>query len=298
MSGKRIKQIVAGVLFSAFLFVSGAYGQDTCPVKLRVFSFIEGTIKTDPTGAALITLTEAGVEKSITATTAALSGEALFEDLPQKTYNISVVKEGFRKSTDTLTIDCSRAMVPLQGTEKIFNHFIVMWEGDPSKTVNYIKIDKLIETGGTRGEEKQISTAEKTKDQPAREFKIVEADSPRKVEPTDKAIISPPSSPAYKIGATEGIKLMSVSKGVLNGSALILAKPNYPPTAMAVGASGAVMVQVTIDEEGYVVAAQAISGHPLLRSGSAMAARASRFRATLLEGTPVNVSGIIVYNYQ
>ena len=89
-----------------------------------------------------------------------------------------------------------------------------------------------------------------------------------------------------------------VSKGVINGSAISLPVPVKPPTAKAVGASGAVNVQVTIDEAGNVISAVATSGHPLLRQVAAAAARGAKFKPTLLSGTPVKVSGIIVYNFQ
>ncbi len=89
-----------------------------------------------------------------------------------------------------------------------------------------------------------------------------------------------------------------VSKGVINGSAISLPKPAYPPTAKAVGASGAVSVQVTIDEAGNVISAVATSGHPLLKPVAAQAARGAKFRPTLLSGIAVKVSGIIVYNFQ
>lgn len=89
-----------------------------------------------------------------------------------------------------------------------------------------------------------------------------------------------------------------VSKGVINGSAINLPVPVKPQTAKAVGAAGSVSVQVTIDEAGNVISAVATSGHPLLRAVAAQAARGAKFRPTLLSGTPVKVSGIIVYNFQ
>jgi TonB family protein len=88
-----------------------------------------------------------------------------------------------------------------------------------------------------------------------------------------------------------------ISGGVVNGKALKLAKPVYPPAAKAVRASGAVNVQVLIDEEGNVVSATAVSGHPLLRAASEQAARESKFAPTKLQGVPVKVSGIVVYNF-
>ena len=89
----------------------------------------------------------------------------------------------------------------------------------------------------------------------------------------------------------------TISGGVLNGRAISLPKPSYPPAARAVRASGAVQVQVLIDEDGQIFSAEAFGGHPLLQGASVIAACSSKFSPTLLEGTPVKVSGIIVYNF-
>ncbi len=89
----------------------------------------------------------------------------------------------------------------------------------------------------------------------------------------------------------------TVSGGVLNGKATSLPKPAYPPAAKAVRASGAVSVQVLISEDGSVISASAVSGHPLLRAAAASAARGARFSPTLLSGQPVKVSGVITYNF-
>lgn len=89
----------------------------------------------------------------------------------------------------------------------------------------------------------------------------------------------------------------TISGGVVNGKATSLPKPPYPPAARAVRASGAVSVQVLIDENGRVVSASAVSGHPLLRSAAVQAARQARFSPTQLSGQPVKVSGIITYNF-
>ena len=88
-----------------------------------------------------------------------------------------------------------------------------------------------------------------------------------------------------------------IAGGVLNGKATYLPKPNYPASAKAVGASGAVSVQVLIDEQGYVASASAISGHPLLREAAVEAASSARFSPTMLNGVPVRVSGMITYNF-
>ncbi len=89
----------------------------------------------------------------------------------------------------------------------------------------------------------------------------------------------------------------NVPGGVLNGKAIELPQPPYPPAAFAVHASGTVSVQVLIDEDGHVVSANAVSGHPLLRSAAVQAAHSARFSPTLLGGQPVKVSGVINYNF-
>lgn len=89
-----------------------------------------------------------------------------------------------------------------------------------------------------------------------------------------------------------------VSKGVLNGTALDLPVPEYPAAARAVNASGTVNVSVVIDEQGTVVSANAVSGHPLLRQAAVAAAQQARFSPTYVDGLPVQVSGVIVYNFQ
>ena len=90
---------------------------------------------------------------------------------------------------------------------------------------------------------------------------------------------------------------MTVSGGVLNGKAASLPKPPYPPAARAIRASGAVNIQVLIDTDGSIFSAEAVSGHPLLRQVSRTAACMASFSPTQLSGTPVKVSGVIVYNF-
>ncbi len=88
-----------------------------------------------------------------------------------------------------------------------------------------------------------------------------------------------------------------ISAGVLNGKATSLPKPPYPPIAKAAKASGTVVVQVLVDENGNVVSASPVSGHPLLRAAAVAAARQARFTPTKLSGRAVKVSGVITYNF-
>lgn len=88
-----------------------------------------------------------------------------------------------------------------------------------------------------------------------------------------------------------------VSGGVVNGKATNLVKPVYSAAARAIHAGGQVKVQVTIDENGNVIAANAISGHPLLLQASTSAAKSSKFSPTTLTGKKVKVTGVIIYNF-
>jgi periplasmic protein TonB len=88
-----------------------------------------------------------------------------------------------------------------------------------------------------------------------------------------------------------------ISGGVLNGKAVHLVQPPYPAIARQAHASGTVVVQVLIDENGNVVSAHATSGHPLLQAAAVAAARASKFSPTKLSGQPVKVTGMIQYNF-
>jgi len=96
---------------------------------------------------------------------------------------------------------------------------------------------------------------------------------------------------------TEPTQNDKIEGGVLNGKALALPQPAYPPLARAAHVSGTVMVQVLIDEQGNVSAAHAVDGHPLLQSVCVAAAREAKFSPTLLEGEPVRVTGVIQYNF-
>lgn len=101
------------------------------------------------------------------------------------------------------------------------------------------------------------------------------------------------ASPSTANNSTKRI----INGGVLNGRVLSLPKPAYPAIARAAHASGPVIVQVLIDEEGNVVDARAVSGHPLLQAASVAAAREAKFAPTRLEGQPVKVTGVIQYNF-
>ena len=89
----------------------------------------------------------------------------------------------------------------------------------------------------------------------------------------------------------------AVTRGVLNDKAIIKPQPTYPSLAKAARASGTVSVKVLVDEQGEVVSAEAISGHPLLHAAAVAAAKQARFAPTLEGGEPVKVYGVLTYNF-
>ena len=89
-----------------------------------------------------------------------------------------------------------------------------------------------------------------------------------------------------------------VDGGIIVGRAKSLPKADYPPAARAVRASGAVSVRVTFNEDGSVVLARALTGHPLLRSAAEEAACHARFTPVNIDGRPISVTGVITYAFQ
>ena len=87
------------------------------------------------------------------------------------------------------------------------------------------------------------------------------------------------------------------TEGVESGHAIEIPKPEYPPIARAAHAQGTVEVKVLVDFDGSVIAAVAISGHPLLQAASVNAARQARFTPMKYKGEPVKIVGVIQYNF-
>ena len=83
-----------------------------------------------------------------------------------------------------------------------------------------------------------------------------------------------------------------VSGGVLNAKAIYLPQPEVSGEA-----TGVVIVQVLVDEQGSVIEAKAVSGPPNLHVAAVNAARLARFSPTLLMGEPVKVNGTLTYNF-
>ena len=106
-----------------------------------------------------------------------------------------------------------------------------------------------------------------------------------------------PARPAQSETPAAKKKRRVITGGVLDERAISKPQPVYPGIALAARASGAVSVQVTVDEKGDVTAASAVSGHPLLRQAAEQAARRAKFKPEVFDGEPVAVTGVLNYNF-
>jgi len=89
-----------------------------------------------------------------------------------------------------------------------------------------------------------------------------------------------------------------VEGGVINGKAISKPQPAYPQDAMRARASGTIVVEVVIGENGAVLSACARGeGHPSLKVSSEFAAYRARFTPTLVNGKPIKVKGVITYRF-
>ncbi len=179
-------------------------------------------------------------------------------------------------------------------------------EDKPTRIVDMPRIE---ETGPIPNE---VSTAPNVVEaRPVGEFQIGETDTntetgtlpgPPSVAPAvveQPSIVVPKPEPKPEPVKPDPPKPRPViSGGVVNGAAKNLPTPAYPAAAKQLGISGAVQVQVLIDESGRVISANAVNGNALLKPAAEKAAWGARFSPTYLTGVAVKVSGVIVYNFK
>jgi len=191
-----------------------------------------------------------------------------FTNLPAGNYNAIITMKGYKVTIKEIDFDCSMA-----NDQNVVFEVIFLWEGDAKETVKM--------NGGA--------------------FTAI-GDNSYQLKATP--IKTPQETSASNQLNTETLQTQQQTynsnpegKKVINGSAAYLPKPAYPRAAMAVKAMGAVQIEVLIDEIGRVIYAKAVSGHPLLRAAAVKAARDAKFLQTRLQGMPVQVSGIVTYNF-
>ena len=103
--------------------------------------------------------------------------------------------------------------------------------------------------------------------------------------------------PGFGDSTAVGAMPSIVSGGVLNTKAIKKPAPEYPSAAKSAGQQGTVVVQLTVDEGGNVVDANAVSGPPLLKTAAERAAMGVKFKPVTICGHPVKVSGVVTYNF-
>ena len=109
----------------------------------------------------------------------------------------------------------------------------------------------------------------------------------------------PRDSPELKGNQTAPEEVYKVGevRGNIKRKAIYLPKPVFSREALEAGADGTVKVEVVLDAEGNVVAAKAISGHPLLYPSAEETARKTKFRRADTTDPNATETGVLTYNF-
>jgi TonB family protein len=159
--------------------------------------------------------------------------------------------------------------------------------------------ERLIETPTTVASKKGETKAEPEEFDPGPTFTGQKPDLKTPAAGADGSTESPTDKkPETATPITDPAgKKAPVSGGVLNGKATSLPRPDYPADARAARVGGVVVVQVTIDEYGNVIAARAVTGNQMLHQVCVNAATQAKFAPTFLMGEAVKVTGVLTYNF-
>jgi TonB family protein len=91
---------------------------------------------------------------------------------------------------------------------------------------------------------------------------------------------------------------VSVENEMLSSRVISLPRPIYPEEAQRQKVAGTVRVLATVDENGSVAEAEAVSGSPLLQDAAVAAAKQAKFEPISRAGRPAKMKTIISYNFQ
>lgn len=120
------------------------------------------------------------------------------------------------------------------------------------------------------------------------------------IEKNEKAI-QEERTKALKECVTPGRPKPQVEKEIkglgLCGKAISLPKPGYPQEAKAQNISGRVVVSVVVNEQGDVIWAKGIEGHPLLQEAALKAACQAQYSPEKISNRAIKVSHVISYNF-
>ncbi len=187
------------------------------------------------------------------------SGFRSFGRIPNGKYHVHLSAPGYKTTIQHIQLTCDAGNAPVA-------YRIEMWKGDSGQFVTNPKVIAPL--------------------------RLIRLDRPARV-----VVAEPGAGRVAQPGGEENVIGFADGAGVLNNQANQLPQPAYPPAALAVNAGGSVNVRVLIDEQGIVISASAVSGHPLLRTAAEAAAKKAKFAPTRLSGQPVKISGILVYNF-
>jgi protein TonB len=108
-----------------------------------------------------------------------------------------------------------------------------------------------------------------------------------------KAAAAPPPPPPPK----PKVITQTVGGDVMAARIIRSPSPVYPPMAKTARVQGTVVVEVEVDEEGFVINARATDGPPLLRQAAVDAVRQWVYSPVLLNGEPIAVTSTVRVNF-
>lgn len=110
--------------------------------------------------------------------------------------------------------------------------------------------------------------------------------------------IRPKSATGTNRVEVESKPAVAVENELLSARVISLPRPAYPAEAREAKVTGAVRVLTTVDEQGNVVAAEAISGSPILQAAAVAAAKQAKFEPLVTNGRPVKTKSVISYSFR
>ena len=117
--------------------------------------------------------------------------------------------------------------------------------------------------------------------------------------PQGEIFIRPkPASEATVIVDPANKPAVAVENEALSARVISLPRPTYPAEARDAKVTGSVRVLTTVDEQGNVVEAEAISGSRMLQSAAVAAAKQAKFEPLVTNGRPVKTKSVISYNFR
>jgi TonB family protein len=205
------------------------------------------------------------------------------------------------------TIYFSRALAHFNN--KSFNlaiaDFDKVIELDPKEASAYFKRGAALEKVGSF--EKALSDYQKAAELDADNdlaktaVQRLQASIPKPVPtttPTKEKIIVPQNKPDETAKTENSNPNEPVTMGALNRFAARLSMPVYPAFERQRNTEGLVTVEVTLDEEGKIMSAKAISGPKGLRQSAEDAVRKSKFKPVMVGDKAIKATGFINFNFK